>query len=558
MNRREPRVSTGTKQNDALFEYEALKKKFLHANKAITKLNSTLSIRIEELNAELSTLYVENLRLRTSELALAAQLKRERERSRKLLVDTETATLNLSKQLEQLRQSYNIDISPPTPPTPPSPKARRPPPVINTDFQVGRLSRPPNIPEIQEEEEPVASSSSSDSGKPTFLRLRATSKQRSPTSKSLGQARPTSPLHLDLNTTAQRKKQSRRQSGLLNPNADKDALAVPRPSSPAFGSPIRKAAALAQEDDDVAVALDDIKRKRDIKSDHRKREARLVGKAFAEDTCIIAASIDVRSSQERKRRRDEDEANRDVNELRRISRLALQPIDNTVKDQGDIENVCAKAVLASTGAGISQTVLSSGTSEDVEPRTNTTASRERRTRKSVNYAEPKLNTKMRKPDPPPYNETSSRKKRTSAAAAMTNTAHKSRDGDKKRVDDDDDNDGDDGDNNDIGSRTQPEPPYGTDNERKVRSHPIDDTPIRTSLPSSTAVTSLKRFRSRLPSDDEDFSDGAEADKEYILPGRPNWINLDGRKRSSTSGRTTTTFSPAVDTEIDTRRHSMAV
>ena len=57
----------------------------------VQRLNSTLSIRIEELNAELSTLYVENLRLRTSELALTAQLKRERERSRKLLADTEAA-----------------------------------------------------------------------------------------------------------------------------------------------------------------------------------------------------------------------------------------------------------------------------------------------------------------------------------------------------------------------------------------------------------------------------------------------------------------------------------
>ena len=57
MSRREPRGSTGTRQNDALFEYEAcmiqvstvlgpisltlvaliVKKKFLHANKAITK-----------------------------------------------------------------------------------------------------------------------------------------------------------------------------------------------------------------------------------------------------------------------------------------------------------------------------------------------------------------------------------------------------------------------------------------------------------------------------------------------------------------------------------------
>lgn len=38
-------------------------------------------------------LYVENLRLRASEIALASQLKREREESRKILVDAEAAVL---------------------------------------------------------------------------------------------------------------------------------------------------------------------------------------------------------------------------------------------------------------------------------------------------------------------------------------------------------------------------------------------------------------------------------------------------------------------------------
>ena len=55
------------------------------------RLNSTLSVRIEELNAQISTLYVENLRLRASEIALAAQLKREREKSRKVMADAEAA-----------------------------------------------------------------------------------------------------------------------------------------------------------------------------------------------------------------------------------------------------------------------------------------------------------------------------------------------------------------------------------------------------------------------------------------------------------------------------------
>jgi hypothetical protein len=38
-------------------------------------------------------LYVENLRLRASEIALASQLKREREQSRKILADAEAAVL---------------------------------------------------------------------------------------------------------------------------------------------------------------------------------------------------------------------------------------------------------------------------------------------------------------------------------------------------------------------------------------------------------------------------------------------------------------------------------
>ena len=54
-------------------------------------MNSTLSARIEELNAQISTLYVENLRLRASEIALTSQLKKEREKSRKILADTESA-----------------------------------------------------------------------------------------------------------------------------------------------------------------------------------------------------------------------------------------------------------------------------------------------------------------------------------------------------------------------------------------------------------------------------------------------------------------------------------
>lgn len=55
------------------------------------RLNSTLSVRIEELNAQISELYVENLRLRSSEISLAAQLYREKEKSRRLMHEAESA-----------------------------------------------------------------------------------------------------------------------------------------------------------------------------------------------------------------------------------------------------------------------------------------------------------------------------------------------------------------------------------------------------------------------------------------------------------------------------------
>ena len=55
------------------------------------RLNSTLSVRIEELNAQISALHVENLRLRASEIALGSQLKKEREKSQRIMTDAESA-----------------------------------------------------------------------------------------------------------------------------------------------------------------------------------------------------------------------------------------------------------------------------------------------------------------------------------------------------------------------------------------------------------------------------------------------------------------------------------
>lgn len=55
------------------------------------RLNSTLSVRIEELNAHISALHVENLRLRASEIALSNQLQREREKTWRVMAEAEAA-----------------------------------------------------------------------------------------------------------------------------------------------------------------------------------------------------------------------------------------------------------------------------------------------------------------------------------------------------------------------------------------------------------------------------------------------------------------------------------
>jgi hypothetical protein len=181
MTRRDSRASLNARQNDALTEFGrckshdssrvgvdlvAARKKCMPANRyarcscpksdaePLVRLNSTLCVRIEEL---LSTLYAETLRRRASEIALAAQLKKEQERSRNILADAEAAirlhsaqwhcvpkmhptvqTSNLSEQLGFLRQSLNATPSTPSPTLEPTL-----PPMFdpNASSQVPRLSR---------------------------------------------------------------------------------------------------------------------------------------------------------------------------------------------------------------------------------------------------------------------------------------------------------------------------------------------------------------------------------------------------------------------------------
>ncbi|KAJ7583984.1 hypothetical protein C8J56DRAFT_1095040 [Mycena floridula] len=72
-----------------------VKKKWLLANKHIAKLNATLSVRINGLTAQISILHAENAQLRSSEISLLGQLRREKDISRTIIVEAESAPPNV-------------------------------------------------------------------------------------------------------------------------------------------------------------------------------------------------------------------------------------------------------------------------------------------------------------------------------------------------------------------------------------------------------------------------------------------------------------------------------
>ncbi|KAF9528270.1 hypothetical protein CPB83DRAFT_894534 [Crepidotus variabilis] len=590
-SRRESRSSLGNRQNDALFEFENFKKKFLLANKHITKLNSTLSIRIEELNAQISMLYVENLRLRASEIALASQLKREREHSRKVLADAEAASQTLSKHLSCLRGSLHRKGEPETPPTPPSPKARRPiaNPIEDRNSPPFRIARPPDFPGIFEEEEPTASSTEDIDKQQSPPRKKTKAKPRLSASKLPLPARGPSPTPVNLGTadtqlvnlsiitatSSKPRKGVRRQSGLLTVNTD--SLSVPRSGSPAFGSPIRLEAGLAEEHEEMAAVegnMDiDLTDCLDLGSKKDKRKGK--GKEPRE------SESEKEGTREKKKSKDMTESV-DTSIKHKTSRGALQPIDSNVEEISEFDDKTTTQRQFLRAPSPSIQTSSSPAPADVA---DGSAGRERRVRKSVNYAEPKLNTKMRKPDPATGVEPT-RKKRSSAAAVMSSTGYT--------------------------RATTPSAPQDSDTEprssldsmisthqgtlplRSLDGNYIDpeNFPLPSSRPGSAAAmyspgpptrttgsttsesttSSLtgnaglpnlapsvavrrKKSRPQTPLSDED-SDGATADGEFAVHSNSNFANVDSSRRRGLPKRSAATAAAAALEDI--RRHSMVV
>ncbi|CCM04543.1 uncharacterized protein FIBRA_06724 [Fibroporia radiculosa] len=563
MSRRQSRVSIDSRQHDTLLEFENFKKKFLLANKHITKLNSTLSVRIEELNAQISTLYVENLRLRASEIALASQLKRERERSSKIIAEAEAATHSLIKHLGHIRKSFHVPFTRSSSPEEPAPRPRAKRPVSdpNASPPSNRLARPPTVPEIYEDDETNMSSPEDpdddvqEEKDPTPVRRRKTKPRTSDSRLPILTRVVPSPVEISqvvleeqVGKTGKRQP-TRRQSGLLasmsittvTTSGIDTGTVSPRPPSPAFGSPLRRDAILAEEEDvpavvngedeeeEVEVLLQAVSKR--IKKE-KKKEKEKDKERHREFNTITERPRE----RERKRSRDAEEPGREMEGSKsklkdvtnsRVSQPLLFNIDQARNDSerqyipddtspiasgsGHTSSDVVRSSLltpAAKPASDSSHLLTPRTSSPIPPAPDPepTGGRERRVRKSINYAEPKLNTKMRKPDPP---------------GASKRSSTSSSDGRESR-----------------GSPDQIDPQY-----------PPSEIP---------PTVGIKRKKSRayvLPEDGEE-SEGTQADAEYGgVRGGSDWVNMEGRRRS-VQGSSTLKFKRLEGD--DSRRHSMAV
>ncbi|KAJ7753428.1 hypothetical protein DFH07DRAFT_514206 [Mycena maculata] len=521
MSRRESRVSMNVRQNDALVEFEAFKKKFLLANKHITKLNSTLSMKIEELNTEISTLYSENLRLRASEIALAAQLKREREKSRKILSEAETATHALSAHFALLRQTFGIPVQAPPSPTPTPPRRPTSSPRTSTyanNVNVNRLSREPQVPDINEDDEPeeVPGSPPRKSKKKDKARLSASRlplPARGSTPPLLPPAAPIisapepRPPHLDLSALALPSKK-RRQSGLLIDLAvvDLDALDLDD-----------------RGDDARENEQQQERERRKEKEKERKRRARDEGgvPAVAKPKAKLKDVTNSNSPRAQTKAFPEPEsAVAPLPQLEMPARPFLVAAPPSPPPP-DPKPVPVPPQLVPTGSSSSLECERERTCEPEAPAEGEAGGRERRTRKSVNYAEPKLNTKMRKPELPAGGAPTPgpapvKRARSSAAAAIPTHA--------------------------IARRPSPPVNYSTPD------------------PGEDAADGDADKEEGGDGEEEEEESDAWADGEYV-PGwaRAGGVNVEGRRRAPHGGRRKGEVGAVVgEWAREARRHSLAV
>jgi len=258
-----------------------------------------------------------------------------------------------------LRETHNIkDVPNSLPPTPPSPRAKRPPmlDVENGSPILNRISRPPDVPGIMEDEEPTESSEETEK-QATPPRKKPKSKPRLSASKLPLPTRGPSPIPSStvinpiepgaadkLSAGTKSRKTIRRQSGLLSVNTE--ALSVPRSASPAFGSPIRLEAGRAEEAEEFAavhgeldlVVIDQNVEQQDVYTSTTPKKRKSKTKEQRELDSERDATRGESSSKPREKTRIHERNEVDLSDTLKskvkemtIPRTALQPIDSNGK-----------------------------------------------------------------------------------------------------------------------------------------------------------------------------------------------------------------------------------
>lgn len=269
---------------------------------------------------------------------------------------------NLIRSFGSIRKNFNIPSPKSSSPKKDTlPRARRP--ALNPDASphVNRLARPPRVPEIFEEDEagsdPLAEDGSQ-SPTPIMRRKkpRSTSSSSHPAAPAPTISPPTLPppivatIQVDISETLLKqgkKRISRRQSGLINvpsssgsgnsssaSSSSKGRGVSPplRPPSPAFGSPLRRDAGLAEEEEYEALLG-----QRPTNDNNELPHERATSKGKKKRTLMQAQAEEVlpEDDREREKRRPREDPETTGQRLQDVTnafgaRVSLPPLDTNV------------------------------------------------------------------------------------------------------------------------------------------------------------------------------------------------------------------------------------
>ena len=203
------------------------------------------------------------------------------------------------KQLGLIRKSFGVPHGRTTPESQPAPRARRPIPDPNVSPPPNRIARPPTIPVLVEDEEPVQSSPEDvdlddlPGSSPTLPKKRTKAKPRSSTTSRLPVPLSKSPsppavevLQFEFDeqlVKTGKRRPSRRQSGLLPGTSVSITATVAeglgRVPSPVPDSPIRRAleeedlAPMEPDEDEVEAILQSVTKRKSRRDSDRARES---------------------------------------------------------------------------------------------------------------------------------------------------------------------------------------------------------------------------------------------------------------------------------------------